>query len=224
MPFPSNLEQLEAEGYRYSRTEDCPVCRENVEVFSTPGGRTIAMNPMTATLSPAIRHYETCRAPILPKTRDGLMGAVYLFLGRMCCERCNRAVERYKSPDGEMFTFDPMMEEDWPVVVHSCNNRTNPVEAPPAVSPVEPSPEPPLVPLPPPERPQIKLYGVTDKNIWACGWQDGTLEIAFRHGKYQYANVPENIFVTLRKVPHPNNYFTKVVKNHPELYPYTKLS
>ena len=158
MPFPSNLEQLEAAGYRYSRTEACPVCRENVEVFSTPGGRTIAMNPMIATLSPAIRHYETCRAPILPKTRDGLMGAVYLFLGRMCCERCNRAVERYKSPDGEMFTFEPMMEEDWPVVVHSCNNRTNPVEAPPAVSPVEPSPEPPLVPLPPPERPQIKLY------------------------------------------------------------------
>ena len=68
------------------------------------------------------------------------------------------------------------------------------------------------------------MYGVTDKNMLACGWRDGTLEIAFRFGRYQYANVAEDVFVTLRKAPYPNNYFTKVVKNHPELYPFTKLS
>lgn len=69
----------------------------------------------------------------------------------------------------------------------------------------------------------IKLYGVTDKNMIACGWQDGTLAIQFRYGLYHYANVPENVFVTLRRNPYPNNYFTKVVKNHPELYPCTKM-
>jgi hypothetical protein len=57
----------------------------------------------------------------------------------------------------------------------------------------------------------------------ACGWLDGTLEIAFKSGRYRYANVPENMFVTLRKNPYPNSYFTKVVKNHPELYPCTKV-
>ena len=68
----------------------------------------------------------------------------------------------------------------------------------------------------------IKLYGVTDKNMIACGWQDGTLAIQFRYGLYRYANVPENVFVTLRRNPYPNSYFTKVVKNHPELYHCTK--
>jgi hypothetical protein len=70
---------------------------------------------------------------------------------------------------------------------------------------------------------QIKLYGVSGKNVMACGWLDGTLEIAFKSGRYRYANVPENMFVTLRKNPYPNSYFTKVVKNHPELYPCTKV-
>jgi hypothetical protein len=68
------------------------------------------------------------------------------------------------------------------------------------------------------------MYGVTDKNMLACGWRDGTLEIAFRFGRYQYANVAEDVFVTLRKVPYPNAYFSKVIKAHPELYPFTKLS
>jgi hypothetical protein len=57
----------------------------------------------------------------------------------------------------------------------------------------------------------------------AVGWLEGTLVIQFKHGKYAYARVPENVFVTLRKQPYPNNYFTKVVKNRPELYPCTKL-
>jgi hypothetical protein len=70
---------------------------------------------------------------------------------------------------------------------------------------------------------EIKLYGVTDKNMIACGWLDGTLEIAFRYGRYQYANVPEDVFVKLRKNLYPNSYFTRVVKNHPELYPCTKV-
>ena len=65
---------------------------------------------------------------------------------------------------------------------------------------------------------------MTDKNMLAVGWLGGILEVAFRHGQYQYANVPEEIFVTLRKVPYPNNYFTKVVKSHPELYPFTKVA
>jgi hypothetical protein len=69
----------------------------------------------------------------------------------------------------------------------------------------------------------IKLYGVTDKNIVAVGWQAGTLAVRFHSGLYHYANVPEHIFETLRRVPYVNSYFTKAVKNHPELYPCSKV-
>jgi hypothetical protein len=139
MPFPVDRESLEAAGYVYLKSEPCPTCNELVEVYTTPGKRELAMNPMGLLTTPAVRHAYTCG------------------------------------------------------------------ETPPAPDP-------------------IKMYGVTDKNMLACGWRDGTLEIAFRFGRYQYANVAEDVFVTLRKVPYPNNYFTKVVKNHPELYPFTKLS
>lgn len=60
MPFPANLEQLEAAGYVFARSEECPVCREPVEIFTTPGKREIAMDPMCCLNRPAGRHYETC--------------------------------------------------------------------------------------------------------------------------------------------------------------------
>jgi hypothetical protein len=71
--------------------------------------------------------------------------------------------------------------------------------------------------------PPIKLYGVTDKNMIAVGWLDGTLKIQFRHGAYLYANVAEDTFVKIRNNPFPNALFTKLVKNHPELHPCTKV-
>ena len=71
--------------------------------------------------------------------------------------------------------------------------------------------------------PQIKLYGVTDKNMIAVGWLGGTLAIQFRYGKYHYANVPEDVFQKIRNNPFPNSLFVKLVKNHPELYPCTKM-
>ena len=150
MPFPLDLESLLAAGYTFARSEICPVCQEAVEVFTTPGKREIALNPMCELLRPAVRHYEVCKPP-------------------------NPTPEAQKPQEQ-------------------------------AVAPQ-----------------QIKLYGVTDKNMIACGWQDGTLAIQFRYGLYHYANVSENVFVTLRRVPYPNNYFTKVVKNHPELYPCAKM-
>jgi hypothetical protein len=63
MAFPSNLEELEAAGYVFARSETCPACNEDVEIFTTPGKREISVNPMTAPFRPAIRHYETCGVP-----------------------------------------------------------------------------------------------------------------------------------------------------------------
>ena len=63
MPFPINLESLLAAGYVFLRSETCPACREPVEVFTTPGKREIALNPMCELLRPAVRHYEVCKPP-----------------------------------------------------------------------------------------------------------------------------------------------------------------
>ena len=150
MPFPATLAAMFSSGYDYARWEHCAVCGEPVEIYTTPGKREIAMEPMCSRESLAVRHYLVCKPP-------------------------NPTPEAQKPQEQ-------------------------------AVAPQ-----------------QIKLYGVTDKNMIACGWQDGTLAIQFRYGLYHYANVPENVFVTLRRNPYPNNYFTKVVKNHPELYPCTKV-
>ena len=150
MPFPATLAAMFSSGYDYARWEHCAACGEPVEIYTTPGGRTIAMEPMCSSEAPTVRHYEVCKPP-------------------------NPTPEAQKPQEQ-------------------------------AVAPQ-----------------QIKLYGVTDKNMIACGWQDGTLAIQFRYGLYHYANVPENVFLTLRKNPYPNSYFTKVVKNHPELHPCTKM-
>jgi hypothetical protein len=64
MPFPLDLESLLAAGYTFARSEICPVCQEPVEVFTTPGKRELAMQPMCELLRPAVRHYETCKPSI----------------------------------------------------------------------------------------------------------------------------------------------------------------
>ena len=64
MPFPINLESLLAAGYVFLRSETCPACQEPVEVFTTPGKRELAMQPMCELLRPAVRHYETCKPSI----------------------------------------------------------------------------------------------------------------------------------------------------------------
>ena len=58
----------------------------------------------------------------------------------------------------------------------------------------------------------------------AVGWQDGTLKVAFRFGTYLYANVAEDAYLKIKKNPYPNALFVKLVKNHPELCPCTKVA
>jgi hypothetical protein len=142
MPFPSTLDSFLAAGYSYLKWEKCSVCGLDVEIWTTPGRRTIAMEP-THSDSPVVRHYEQCN--LAPKQ------------------------ESPKAPQ------------------------------------------------------QIKLYGVTDKNMIACGWLAGVLAVQFRYGRYHYANVAEDVFTKIWNNPFPNAIFVKLVKNHPELYPCTKL-
>jgi hypothetical protein len=122
MPFPANLEEMYRAGYKFERTEPCPVCSVPVDIFKTPGGREIAMQRTFEIDVPAVRHYEVCNPNSdLPPNRDALQAAVWVFLGRLKCEKCGRAVEKYNSPDGRTFIFEPMMGGDWPTVIHKCN-------------------------------------------------------------------------------------------------------
>ena len=59
MAFPATLSALLAAGYDNPRWGICPVCGLGVEIWTTPGKRTIAMEP-THSDSPVVRHYEVC--------------------------------------------------------------------------------------------------------------------------------------------------------------------
>ena len=61
MPFPATLDAMFSSGYDYARWEHCAACGETVELYTTPGGRTIAMEPMCSRESPAVRHYLVCK-------------------------------------------------------------------------------------------------------------------------------------------------------------------
>ena len=142
MPFPSNIELLIAAGCTFLRSETCQACREPVEVFTTPGKREIALNPMCELLRPAVRHYETCSP--LPTSK----------------------------------------------------------------------PEPPA--------PRVAMFGVNDPNhqLLAVGLADGVLVCQWAKGKGQHTGVPEDKFLSLKRVPYAYSYYTKTIKGK---FPYTKL-
>ena len=147
-----------------------------------------------------------------PINQESLFAAGYEYSRWEKCAACELNVEIWTTPGKREIVMDPMPGMRSAVVRHyeTC----------------KPSPDAKREPVDPSAPRQIKMYGVTDKNMMAVGWFDGTLEVAFKFGRYRYANVPEDIFVKLRnpKQPYPNSLFTKLVKNHPELYPFTKLS
>jgi len=71
MAFPSTLEHLLSSGYMFLRSDVCSECGQSVEVFSTPGKREIAINPMCEMLRPVVRHIERCNiAPTEDKPDD----------------------------------------------------------------------------------------------------------------------------------------------------------
>ena len=61
MPFPATLDAMFSSGYDYARWEHCAACGEPVEIYTTPGKREIAMEPMCSRESLAVRHYEVCK-------------------------------------------------------------------------------------------------------------------------------------------------------------------
>ena len=57
-----------------------------------------------------------------------------------------------------------------------------------------------------------------------AGWENGEMQIQFSSGAtYSYSSVPQELFFEMVDAPSPGKVFQAKIKNHPELYPHTKL-
>ena len=59
MPFPATKAEMLEDGYTFATMKTCP-CGERFELWNTPRGATMPMNPMAELDSPAVSHWATC--------------------------------------------------------------------------------------------------------------------------------------------------------------------
>lgn len=59
MSFPATRALLQDAGYRFITVKTCP-CGAKMELWFTPNGATMPMNPMPTEDSPAVSHWATC--------------------------------------------------------------------------------------------------------------------------------------------------------------------
>ena len=184
MPFPLDLESLLAAGYTFARSEICPVCQEAVEVFTTPGKREIALNPMCELLRPAVRHYETCNVTPKQEATNGSTGNdVQDAQGRDSDRGVDGAVG-HASREVREADNEPSVQRGLPVGGHDAQGSG------------------------------IKLYGVTDPNkqLLAVGWDDGVLVCQWSKSKGQHTGVPEDLYLKLRRVPFAYRQYIATIK------------
>jgi hypothetical protein len=60
MAFPKTQAEMVESGYGFDRIETCRGCHQNMEMWETPAGKRIPMDPMPEDESPAISHFATC--------------------------------------------------------------------------------------------------------------------------------------------------------------------
>jgi len=59
MPFPATRRELKEAGYDFIANKTCP-CGATTELWDTPNGSTMPMNPMADDDSEAVSHWSTC--------------------------------------------------------------------------------------------------------------------------------------------------------------------
>jgi hypothetical protein len=59
MPFPATRFELKQAGYDFIATKTCP-CGAAMELWDTPNGKTMPINPMENDESAAVSHWATC--------------------------------------------------------------------------------------------------------------------------------------------------------------------
>lgn len=67
----------------------------------------------------------------------------------------------------------------------------------------------------------MQMVPVVSSNLSAIGWDQGTLRVQFTNGGvYDYAHVPEGVFMALMSADSKGKYFAEHVK---KTYQYTKV-
>lgn len=216
MPFPPTFEALEAAGYRSLRMEVCPDCHLSIEVYRTPAKREIAFQPMCNLLAVPVPHYQVCKPEPLPASKADLGKSGWKTQGSVQCYECKRAIEGWIDPQGEPVKLECMMGDDWPVVLHKCRlvqSRTSPqnesggTEGPPEGKREQEG-------AIPGQQQAFKMYGVSGKNVLAAGYdaERGTLRIRFPQATWDYFQVPEEKFVSIRRTPYADKFFTTSIR------------
>ncbi len=183
MPFPATLAAMFSSGYDYARWEHCATCGEPVELYTTPGGRTIAMEPMCSRESPAVRHYEVCK----PKEeQDGNTGIdVQDAQGRVCDGGASRTM---LNGSGRGVEEEGCAQESGreSLRVGQRDAQGSGIKLYAVTDP--------------------------NHQLVAVGWDDGVLVCQFKTAKWSYAGVPEAESVKLRRVPYAYRIFTTNIK------------
>lgn len=230
MPFPPNLEGLEKSGYHFIRMSVCEECGSSMEVFTTPGKREMAFDPMILLTTPAAPHYQTCD-PTKPQIRR-VLEKTWKFEERVQCSGCKMAIEKWSS-NGETVSYEPMMEELWPVILHVCKSvqsRTRRNEPPQEPRTAKPSPETQQEAVGANAGQQqgidaIRLRGVTDPNfnIIAVGYEPegGILVCQWKDSKGFHTQVPEDVYRKLLTARFAYRQYTLTVKGK---FPYQKVN
>ena|ERR1019366_709064 len=136
-----------------------------------------------------------------PINQEELFAAGYSYARWERCPVCTLDVEVWNSPGKREIAMEPMPSFKTPAVRHyeSCT----PTQA--AARLID-----------------IRMYGVTDPNhqLLAVGWSEGILACQFSTAKWNYRDVPEEKYLSIRKVPYAYSYFTKQIKGQ---YPGMKV-
>ena len=198
MPFPANLEALQAAGYVYSHWQVCPECGEGIEVWKTPGKRELAMQPMCELLRPAIRHYERCNIAPKQEEKSGTQGNQRQGTQGTHGRGKDSADAGLQEPAGRDGDGSPSRVAGMPRSANTCEHGESSIPN----GGLDASGS------------GIKLYGVTGKNVIAAGYEpiSGTLRIRFSGATWDYSGVPEDKFVSLRKTPFADRFFTTSIK------------
>lgn len=72
---------------------------------------------------------------------------------------------------------------------------------------------------------QLNWNSVESSNIDALAYEDSHMYVRFKGGRiYQYENVPQMVFDTIREAESVGGTFHKLIKLNAEAYPYKMLS
>lgn len=67
--MPANASEMRAEGYRFLNHMECDACHLRIELWLTPQGRHVAMNPMPTPETAAKAHSATCGQVAQPRKK-----------------------------------------------------------------------------------------------------------------------------------------------------------